>query len=124
MCRFGETKVTKEIFYAAKKPMKIWDVYVNNIVISKLIETKDNSKYLIAYLDKTIRPLILIMPKISGYVKIFKDKNKSNKLMSLSIDDKELLEKYEAIWIKIEDLTNIELNALPLYNDRYIKIKI
>ena len=124
MFRFGETKVTKKIFYAAKKPMKIWDVYVNNIVISKLIETKDNSKYLIAYLDKTIRPLILIMPKISGYVKIFKDKNKSNKLISLSIDDKELLEKYEAIWIKIEDLTNIELNALPLYNDRYIKIKI
>ena len=124
MFRFVETKVTKEIFYAAKKPMKIWDVYVNNVVISKLIETKDNSKYLIAYLDKTIRPLILIMPKISGYVKIFKDKNKSNKLMSLSIDDKELLEKYEAIWIKIEDLTNIELNALPLYNDRYIKIKI
>ena len=124
MFRFGKTKVTKEIFYAAKKPIKIWDVYVNNIVISILIETKDNSKYLIAHLDKTIRPLILIIPKISGYVKIFKDKNKSNKFMSLSIDDKELLEKCETIWIKIEDLTNIELNALPLYNDRYIKIKI
>ena len=43
---------------------------VNNIVISKLIETKTNSKYLIGYLDKLIRPLILILPKMSGYVKL------------------------------------------------------
>ena len=56
MLRFGETKVTKEKFYAAKKPIKIWDVDVDNIVISKLVETKTNYKYLIGYLDKTIRP--------------------------------------------------------------------
>ena len=42
MLRFGETKVTKEKFYAAKKkPIKIWDINVDNIVISKLIETKN-----------------------------------------------------------------------------------
>ena len=28
------------------KPIKIWDVDVDNIVISKLIEKKTNSKYL------------------------------------------------------------------------------
>ena len=52
MLKFGETKVTKEKIYAAKKPRKIWDVNVDNIVISKLFETKTNSKYLIGYLDK------------------------------------------------------------------------
>ena len=31
MMRFGETKVAKEKFHGAKKPMKIWDVNVNNI---------------------------------------------------------------------------------------------
>ena len=35
-----------------------------------------------------------------------------------------LLEKYKAIWAKIEDLENIKLNALPVYDDRYIKTKI
>ena len=30
-----------------KKPMKIWDVNVDNIVISKLVTTKTDSKYLI-----------------------------------------------------------------------------
>ena len=37
-----------------------------NIVISKLVKTKTNSKYFIGYLDKVIRPLVLIMPKMSG----------------------------------------------------------
>ena len=34
MLRFGKTKVTKEDFHATKKPIKVWDVNVDNIVIS------------------------------------------------------------------------------------------
>ena len=52
-----------------KKRIKIWDVDVDNTVISKLIGTKNISKNLTGYLDK-----------MSGYVKTFKGKN--NKLMS------------------------------------------
>ena len=65
---------------------------------------------------------------MSGYVNTFKviveDKDEKNKLMSFHIDDEKLLAKYKAIWTKIEDLKNIELNALPDYDDRYIKTKI
>ena len=35
MLRFSKAKVAKEHFYGAKKPIKIWDVNVDNIVISK-----------------------------------------------------------------------------------------
>ena len=78
MLRFGETKVIQEKFYAAKKPIKIWDVNVDNIVILKLVKTKTNSKYLIGYSHKAIRPLVLIMPKMIGYVKTFKVKDKDS----------------------------------------------
>ena len=65
---------------------------------------------------------------MSGYVKTFKvkdgDKDKINKLMSLRIDDDRLLEKYKTSWTNIEDSKNIEFNALPVYDDRYINIKI
>ena len=44
--------------------------------------------------------------------------------MFFRIDDAKLLEKYKAIWTKIEDLKKIELNALQIYDDRYIKTKI
>ena len=49
MLRFGKTKAAKEEFYGAKKKKKkkVWVVNVNNIDVSKLIETKTNSKYLI-----------------------------------------------------------------------------
>ena len=58
--------------------MKIWDVNVENMVISRLFKTKTNSKYLIGYLDKAIIPLVLIMPEMIGYVKTFKIKDKMN----------------------------------------------
>ena len=124
MLRFRETKVTEEKFYATKEPKKIWDVNVDNVVISKLVKTKTNSKFLIGYSDKAIRPLVLIMPETSESVKIFKVEDKNSKLMSFHIDDEKLLEKYKAIWTKIEALKNVKLNALPVYDDRYIKTKI
>ena len=64
---------------------------------------------------------------MTGCIKTFKDKggdkNKNNKLMSLLIDDGKLLKKYKTIWTKIEDLQNIDLEALPAYDGRYIKTK-
>ena len=47
MMKFGKIEIPKEKFYAAKNPIKILDVDVDNIVISKLVKTKTNSKYLI-----------------------------------------------------------------------------
>ena len=98
MLRFDQTKVAKEIFYVAKKK-KCWHVDANNIVILNLIETNNNTKYLIEYLDQVIKPLVLILPKMSEYVKALKDRdgNKNNKLTSFRIDNKNLLEKYKTI---------------------------
>ena len=67
MVTFGEKEIAKEKFYAAKRPVKVWNVNVDNIFVSKLTETKTNSKYLIGIkFDKAIRPLVLTMPKMSG----------------------------------------------------------
>ena len=64
-------RIAIEEFYGAKKPIIIWDINVNvdNIVISRLIETKNNSKYLTGYLDKVISPLVLKFPKMSGFTR-------------------------------------------------------
>ena len=64
------------------------------------------------------------MPKMSGCVKTFKVGDKNNKLMYFFIDDEKLSKKYKAIWTKIEDLKNVKLNALPFYDDGYIKTNI
>ena len=70
---------------------------------------------MIRYLDKVRRKLVLIVPKTSGYFKIFKfkdgDKEMNNKLISFCIDDGKALKKYKIIMTKIEDLRITELNA-------------
>ena len=55
-------------------------------------------------LDKAIRKLILISPKMSGFVKTFKVEDENNQFMFFFIDDEKLLKQYKAIWNKIEDL--------------------
>ena len=57
MLKLCETKVAKEEFHVAQKPLNIWDANVDNILISNLTEIKNNSKYLIGYLDKVIKPV-------------------------------------------------------------------
>ena len=65
---------------------------------------------MIGYLDDVIRPIYLILPKMSEYVELFKDndgdkeKNKNNQLMFFSLANDKLLEKCNTIWTKIEDL--------------------
>ena len=49
MIKFVKTEIAKENLYAAKNHMKIWDVKIDNILISKLVSTKTNFKYLIGY---------------------------------------------------------------------------
>ena len=66
---------------------------------------------MIGYLDKGIRPLVLI--------KTFKVEDKINELMSFHIYG-----LIWTIWTEIKELKSITLNALPPYDDRYIKTKI
>ena len=89
MLRYGQIKVAKEELDGTKKPINVWDPNVDNIVTSMLVKRKTNFNYMIGYLDNDIRPLDLILPKMSWYVKTFKDKGEgnNNKLMSLRIDD-------------------------------------
>ena len=42
MLRSGEIKVANKEFYGTQKAIKMWDVDVINIFISKLTETKNN----------------------------------------------------------------------------------
>ena len=57
---------------------------------SLFCENQINSKYLIGHLGKSMRPLVLIMHKMNGYVKTFKVKEGDNKLKSFLIDDEKI----------------------------------
>ena len=69
MLKLGKIGLKKEDLY-----IKVCDVNVDNIVVWELIKTQKRPKYLIGYLDDFIRPWLFILPKMSGFVRTFKDK--------------------------------------------------
>ena len=101
------------------------DINVNKIVISKEIVygTKNSLKYFIGYNDEedAIRPLLLKLPQMIGYLKEFD----VSMTMSLRVDDSKLFKKYCKIWETIKGLLGIEFDSEPVYGDTdsYIKNK-
>ena len=71
-------------------------------------------KYIIGYNDNTIRPLQLFLPKMTGYLNIFKD---GTRKMSFFTNNNEFLERYTAIWENISDLVNKKFASDPIYNN-------
>ena len=59
---------------------------------------------------------------MSEYFEVFKHKN--NKLMSFCIDNDKLWERCKTVCTRIKNLKDIKLNALPVYDDKYIKNQV
>ena len=89
---FGDKKINKKDFYNNKKQFNIEDTDINKILISKP-ESYDKSnmrKYITGYNDDTISSLQLFLPKMTGYLNIFKD---GARKMSFLSDNNEFLER-------------------------------
>ena len=115
-------KINKKDFYNNKKQFNIEDIDINKILISKP-ETYQNNmrKYIIGYNNNTVSPLQLFLPKMTGYLNIFKDLARK---ISFFTNNNEFLERYTAIWEKISDLVNKKFDSDPIYNNKYINTKI
>ena len=96
---------------------------VDQIVISeKFKHNDDDLKYLIGYKEgEIVKPLPIILPQISAYIKYFQNGGKN---MSFLIKDVDVLDKYNEIWNKIKNTLNIKFDRMPVYDEKYIKAKV
>ena len=72
--KIGDTVVNKRKFYASKEAIALILVDTSKIVFSdKFRQSDDVCKYFIGYLhdDDVIRPLCIILPQMSEYIKYF-----------------------------------------------------
>ena len=72
--KFGDIVVNKNEFHASKQAIDLNLVKANKIVVSdKFKHSDDGFEYFIGYLhdDDIIRPLCIILPQMSGYIKYF-----------------------------------------------------
>ena len=78
---FYNKNIKKSDFYKNKKLLKIEDIDINKIFVSKKESygTKNAIKYFIGYIDNNeIKPMCIRLPQMIGYAKYFDD----NKVMS------------------------------------------
>ena len=95
---------------------------VNQIIVSdKCNCNEDGLKYFISYQKgEVVKPLCIILPHMSGYIKHFKDGVMN---MSFLIKYDEVLEQYGQIWGVIKNKLGIKFHSEPVYDKKTEKLK-
>ena len=97
-------------------------VDLSRIVVSSRWKLNDTTyKYFCGYLNNdVIKPLCLVLPQMSGYIKCFDNGGKN---MLFVTDDKKVYEKYDEIWNVVKSLLKLKFTASPIRDDKYILAK-
>ena len=121
--KFGDKKVDKKIFYSSKEAILLDSVDLSKRVVSSRWKLNDKTyKYFCGYLNNdVIKPLCVILPQTSGYIKYFDNGGKN---MSFVTDDKEVYRKYDEIWNVVKSLLKLKFAASPIRDDKYILAKL
>ena len=91
------------------------------VVFDKFKHSDEGFKYFIGYQeDKIVKPLCIILPQMSGYIKYFKNGGKN---MSFFVRDDNVLDKYNEIWSVIKKKLKIKFHSEPVYDEKYLKTK-
>ena len=120
---YNKVEINKNKFHGSKQSIVLDSVKINRIVTSdKSKHSEKGFKYFTGYAnDGFIRPLCIILPQMSEFIKYF---NNSGKNMSLMIKDDKVLIKFKEIWGKVREPLGIKLHSKPIYDDKYIKTKV
>ena len=97
-----------------KIPIFLKDLDVEKVLVSSKISFgKKNYKYFIGYLynDDKVKPLNIMLPKKSAYVKSY---DEQTKWMYFLIEDDALLEKYNTIWDKVSAVIKKMISSLSI----------
>ena len=72
--KFNNVRVNKKEFHKSKQPIELDLVIVNRIVVSdKFRHSDEGFKYFSGYQeDEIVKPLCIILPQMSGYIKYLK----------------------------------------------------
>ena len=90
--KFDNIRVNKREFHKSKQKIDLKSVNVNQIVVSdKFKHSDDGFKYFIGYQEgEIVKPLCIIFPQMSGFIKYFKSGGKN---MSFMVKDDDVLDK-------------------------------
>ena len=76
--KFNNIRLNKKEFHKSKQPIDLKSVSIDQIVVSDRFKHSDDSfKYFTGYQEgEIVKPLCIILPQMSGYIKYFKNGGK------------------------------------------------
>ena len=94
--KFSNIILNKKNFYRSKEPIDLLSVDLDQVVVSHQFKHNDEGfRYFIVFLKgKIIKPLCIILPQMSAYIKYFENGSKN---MSFFIKDDEVWDKFNKI---------------------------
>ena len=109
--------------HKSKQPIDLMSVNVDQIVVSDKFKHSDDSfKYFISYKeDEIVKPLCIILPQMTGYIKYFEN---GGKKMSFMVKEDDVLDKYNKIWGKTKNKLNIKFHSIPVYDRNMERLKL
>ena len=121
--KLDNIRVNKKEFHKSKQPIDLMSINADQIVTSDWFKDSDDGfKHSIGYQEgKIIKPLCIILPQMSGYIKYFESGGKN---MSFMVKYDDVLDKYNEMWDKIKNKLNIKPHGTPVNDEKYIKVKV
>ena len=119
---FGNIEIKKNKFYH-NKSIFFKDEDIEKILVSNKISFREkNYTYFIGYLcnDDKVKPLNIMLPKASTYVKRY---DRQTKWMHFLIKDDDLLKKCNTNWDKVSADIKKEFDNELVYNKTFLKTK-
>ena len=112
--KFNNIRLNKKEFHKSKEPIDLLSVNIDQIVVSdKFKHNNEGFKYFIGYQEgEIVKPLCIILPQMSGYIKYFEN---GNKITSFLIKDNEVWDRCDEIWYVIKDKLDIQFHNDPVY---------
>ena len=121
--KFDNIKINKKEFHKSKKPIDLFSVDLDKIVVyDKFKHNDEGFKYFIGYQKGVIvKPLCVILPQMNGYLKYFENDRKN---LSFMIKDDQVWDIYDKIWNAIKDKLGFNFHSDPVYEYKYLKAKV
>ena len=121
---FGDIEIEKHEFNHCKNLTLLEDVDSDKILVSSMVSPGEkNHKYFIGYKndDHKIKPLRLMLPKTSAYVKRY---DGETKWMYFVIEDNELLEICNSTWNRVNNIIKKNFIVSPSTIKKILEAKI
>ena len=121
--QFNDIILNQKESHNSKEPVDLFSVNVDQIVVSDKFEQKNKVfEHFIGYQKgEIVKPLCIILPKMSEYIKYFENGGKN---VSFFIKDDEVWDKYDKIWDVFKNKRDINFHSEPVYEYKFLRAKV